>query len=71
MRKNNMAYTDKKALPKLLRIGEVTAGEKEMLGLLELVLDSQLTDHVAVELLSDLDSGPRDGAAENHLHWPA
>ena len=42
-----------------------------MLGLLELVLDSQLTDHVAVELSSDLDSGPRDGAAENHLHWPA
>ena len=49
----------------------VTAREEEELDLLELVLDSQLTDHVDVELLSGVDPGPGVEAPENHLHWPA
>ena len=32
-------------------LGGVTAREKELLGLLKLMLDSQLTDQVGVELL--------------------
>ena len=41
----------------------VTAREEEELDLLELVLDSQLADHVDVELLSGFDPGARGGSS--------
>ena len=39
-----------KLTQKLKTFEDATAREKEILGMLALILDSQLTDHVAVEL---------------------